>query len=70
MWPAYIYNVSQTLLRQDIAAFFDGYDLPEDEIRWGVRLGQAAFPSMHIAITCAWQARVAPPDHHEQAEAF
>lgn len=44
MWPAYIYNVSQSLLRQDIAAFFDGYNLPEEEIRW-VGLAQ---PWWHI----------------------
>ncbi|KAL4432535.1 hypothetical protein ABPG77_000472 [Micractinium sp. CCAP 211/92] len=37
--PAYCYNISPAVLRQDIAAFFDGYNLSETEIRpeysWG-----------------------------------
>jgi hypothetical protein len=33
MHAAYIYNLSPALLRADVAAFFDGYGLPEDEIR-------------------------------------
>jgi hypothetical protein len=33
MYPAYIYNVSQSLLRADLAAFFDGYGVTGDEIR-------------------------------------
>ncbi|KAL4436884.1 hypothetical protein ABPG75_004023 [Micractinium tetrahymenae] len=33
MYPAYCYNISPAALRQDIAAFFDGYGLSEEEIR-------------------------------------
>ncbi|EFN55711.1 hypothetical protein CHLNCDRAFT_52363 [Chlorella variabilis] len=47
MWPAYIYNVSQSLLRQDIAAFFDGYNLPEEEIR-------PEFSWKHFAVERFW----------------
>lgn len=45
-FPAYVYNVSQSLTREDIAAFFDGYGLPPEEIRCAAgprRLAPAAW---------------------------
>lgn len=44
MYPAYCYNISPMVLRQDIAAFFDGYNLPEDEIRWADARGWRPAP--------------------------
>ena len=32
-YPAYLFNVGQSLVREDIVAFFDGYNLAADEIR-------------------------------------
>lgn len=33
IFPAYICNVNSSLLREDIASFFEGYNLPLEEIR-------------------------------------
>jgi hypothetical protein len=45
MYPAYLCNTGQSLLRSDVAAFFDGYGLDTDEIRWvcGGRWGACGY---------------------------